>query len=152
MSEVKKYNSNLPEITIKYKNGDYKKAKISSSKDCYNILKNLFNTDTIEYTEEMIIILMNRDNKTIGWYKVSQGGISGTICDPKVIFTVALQCGASSIILAHNHPSGNLKPSPADIQVTKKLIDGGKLLDINVLDHLIVTSNGYTSLSDEAYI
>jgi DNA repair protein RadC len=152
MSEVKKYKSNLPEITIKYKTGEQKKSKISSSKDCYNVLKDLFNTDTIEYCEEMILILLNRNNATLGWYKVSQGGISGTICDPKIIFTVALQTGASSIILAHNHPSGNLTPSQSDINLTKKIKEAGKILDISVLDHLIVSSNGYKSLADDGYI
>jgi DNA repair protein RadC len=98
------------------------------------------------------LILLNRNNATLGWYKVSQGGISGTICDPKIIFTVALQTGASSIILAHNHPSGNLTPSQSDINLTKKIKEAGKILDISVLDHLIVSSNGYKSLADDGYI
>jgi DNA repair protein RadC len=95
------------------------------------------------------MISLNRANKVIGYYKVSKGGMTGTIADPKVIFTMALNSGATSIIVAHNHPSGNLQPSPQDKQITSKLINAGKLLDINVFDHIILTSNSYYSFLDE---
>lgn len=84
-------------------------------------------------------MLLNRMNKVLGIYLISVGGFAGTVCDPKVVFQAALKTNASSIILAHNHPSGNLKPSDADLQLTEKLKKGGKLLDIAVLDHLILT-------------
>lgn len=146
----------IPEIEIKIK---YKiKGKkftpenlepIKDSEGIVNILRKIFNADTIEWTEEFIMICLNRANKVIGYYKVSKGGMSGTIADPKVIFTMALNSGASAIIVAHNHPSGNLQPSQADRQITTKLINAGELLDIKVLDHIILTTNGYYSFIDE---
>lgn len=146
----------IPEIEIKIK---YKiKGKkftpenlepIKDSEGIVNILRKIFNADTIEWTEEFIMISLNRANKVIGYYKVSKGGMTGTIADPKVIFTMALNSGATSIIVAHNHPSGNLQPSPQDRQITTKLINAGELLDIKVLDHIILTSNRYYSFLDE---
>ena len=100
----------------------------------------------------MIERLMNRANRALGIAQVSHGGISGTVADPKVIFQHALKANASSVILLHNHPSGNTQPSEADIHLTKKLVEGGKLLDIAVLDHLIVTIDGYYSFADEGLI
>ena len=97
-------------------------------------------------------MLLNRGNRVLGILDVSTGGFAGTIADPKVIFSTALKCCASSLVLAHNHPSGNLKPSQADINLTRKLKDGGALLDISVLDHLIVTSDSYLSFADEGLL
>lgn len=90
-------------------------------------------------------MLLNRMNKVLGIFLVSVGGFAVTICDPKVVFQAALKANASSIILAHNHPSGNLKPSDADLKLTEKLKKGGLLLDIAVLDHLILTEEAYLS-------
>lgn len=83
---------------------------------------------------------------------VSKGGLSGTVADPKIIFHMALQHQASAIIMVHNHPSGNLKPSREDLVLTKKIADAGRMLDINVLDHLIITDNGYFSFGDEGLL
>jgi len=102
--------------------------------------------------EEFWIILLNRANRLIEIKNVSKGGVSGTVADAKLIFKAALAKLASSIILCHNHPSGNLKPSRADLQLTEKLVKGGKNLDIAVLDHLIVGNNSYFSFADEALI
>jgi DNA repair protein RadC len=99
--------------------------------------------------EEFYILLLNRANRIYGYYLLSQGGTSGTVVDPKLIFSIALKCNAHGIILAHNHPSGNTKPSEADIQITKKVKEGGKLLEIDVLDHIILTSDSYLSFADE---
>lgn len=103
----------------------------------------------MEFKEEFYIILLNRANKVLGWYKVSEGGMSGTVVDPKLVFSIALKSLASSLVLAHNHPSGNLKPSNEDINLTKKLKEAGALLEIPVLDHLILTTDGYFSFGDE---
>ena len=84
--------------------------------------------------------------------EVSTGGMSGTVADPKLIFAAALKAGASGMILSHNHPSSNLQPSDADILLTKKVKAGGELLEISVLDHLIVTSEGYFSFADEGLL
>jgi len=97
-----------------------------------------WNDDLLELQEEFKILLLNRFNKVIGIFAVSLGGIAGTVADPKLIFGCSLKAAASGIILAHNHPSGSLQPSQADMDLTKKLRDGGKLLDIQVLDHIIV--------------
>ncbi len=123
--------------------------KITSSYDSYQILKELYSEDKIEYIEQFVILLLNRANKVLGWVKVSQGGITGTVADPRIIFQAALVSNATSIILSHNHPSGNRNPSSADINLTKKVKEGGTLLDISVFDHLIITTDGYYSFADE---
>jgi len=94
-------------------------------------------------------MLLNRAGRVLGIIEVSSGGLSGTVADPKVVFSAALKGNASSIILAHNHPSGNLRPSQADLDLTKKIQRGGQLLDITVSDHLIITSEGFYSFTDE---
>lgn len=99
--------------------------------------------------EEFWVIFLNRANQLIGKENVSKGGISGTVVDPKVVFRSAVLHPASAIILCHNHPSGNLKPSSADLQLTRKMKEAGKALDIPVLDHLIVGENAYYSFVDE---
>ncbi len=99
--------------------------------------------------EEFWVIFMNRGNKIVAKERISSGGVAGTVADAKMIFKRALVHTASGIILAHNHPSGSLHPSQADIQLTKKMVEAGKVLEINVLDHLIVTDMGYYSFADE---
>lgn len=94
----------------------------------------------------------SRNDRLIEICEVSSGGMAGTVADPKLIFSTALKAGASSIILSHNHPSGNLKPSQADIALTQKIIKAGSFLDIAVLDHIIITSEGYYSFADEALL
>jgi len=102
--------------------------------------------------EQFYTILLNRSNKVIDIIKVSQGGVAGTIADARLIFKSAVEKLASGIILAHNHPSGNLKPSQADIALTKKIKEAGVLLDISVLDHIIIANDKYFSFSDQGMI
>lgn len=102
--------------------------------------------------EEFWVLLLNRANDLMKMKRIGQGGFHGTVADPKVIFKEALENSCSGMIVCHNHPSGQLKPSEADINLTKKLVEGGKLLDISVLDHLIVTTDGYYSFADEGRI
>lgn len=99
--------------------------------------------------EEFWILLLNRANRIVSRERISVGGVAGTVVDAKMVFQKALQQLASSIILVHNHPSGNLRPSQADLDLTKKLKNAGKVLDIQVLDHLIIAGSSYTSLADE---
>lgn len=122
------------------------KLSIRNSKDCFDILRPHYE-DLLH--EEFHIILLNRANKVIGLKQISKGGISGTVADGKVIFKKALELQASAIILSHNHPSGQLKPSQADLQLTKKIKEFGKMIDIQILDHLILTDNNYLSFADE---
>ena len=107
---------------------------------------------TLELAESFKVLFLNRANQVTGVYTVSNGGITGTIADPRLIFIAALKGAACSLILAHNHPSGNLKPSATDISLTEKIVHAGRFLDINVLDHLIVTADSYFSFADEGLV
>lgn len=119
---------------------------IISSKDAYNLMRrHLVDLNH----EEFWIILLGRSSKVLGKELISKGGLSGTVADPKVIFHIALQHQASALILVHNHPSGSLKPSHLDINLTKNLAAAGKMLDIQVFDHLIITDTGFFSFGDE---
>jgi DNA repair protein RadC len=125
------------------------KPKISGSRDCFDILKG--HLQDIHH-EEFWILLLNRANRLVKKHQVSQGGVAGTVADPKIIFKLALSELASGIILAHNHPSGNLTASQADIDLTKKIKEAGKLLEIQVLDHLIIAGQKYFSFADEGLL
>lgn len=144
----------LPELRIKVerKEGDGQVYQVRSSNDAANYFRTIFNADTILWTEESAMICLNRANEVIGYFKVSSGGTASTIMDAKVIFTQALQSGAHSIILAHNHPSGNRTPSDNDIKLTKQMVKGAQLLDMRVLDHIILTETSHMSMADEGYI
>mgnify|MGYP004009183249 FL=1 len=145
--------SNLQEIQILYRNKAKKSDRpiVKSSQDAYDYLIGAWSPQ-IERLEEFVILCLNRANKVLGFSKISSGGISGTVADPKVIFQVALKSNASSILLAHNHPSGNTNPSDNDIQLTKKLKKAGEFLELNVLDHLIITPDSYFSFADESLL
>lgn len=122
------------------------RIKISSSQDAYEAIS----AELMDLpTEQFWVITLNRSNHILKKRLISQGGVSGTVADSKVIFKSALEDLASGIILVHNHPSGNLKPSQADRQLTRKMVEAGKLLELPVLDHLIFTDAGYFSFSDE---
>ena len=125
------------------------RARISSSRDAYEQIQPYL-LDLPH--EEFWLLLLNRANEVIKPVQVSQGGVSGTVADPKIIFKFAIECLASAIILVHNHPSGNLKPSAADKERTRRLYNAGKLLEIPVLDHLIFTDGGYLSFADEGML
>lgn len=145
---------NLSEVQAIYK-PTYKmseKPVISSSREIYNILMQVWDQDTIQYLEYFYLILLNRANRVLGISPIAKGGVSGVVVDPKVIFTTALLTNSSAIVIAHNHPSGNLKPSEADISVTKKVHQAAQLLDMQLIDHLIVTTQGYVSFADEGWI
>lgn len=139
----------VSEIKVSYSNRNPKKVKVTNSQIIYGVLIDHWDHDIIEYQEELKVVFLNKANIVLGIYEMSKGGISGTIVDNRIILGVALKCNASSIVVAHNHPSGNLNPSDADKTVTKKLKDACKLLDIEFLDHLIITKLGYYSFNDE---
>lgn len=123
--------------------------KLISSKDAHNIIK----ADLADLPhEEFWILLLNRANILIGKHLLSKGGQSGTVVDPKMIFKTAIEHGAAALILVHNHPSGSLKPSSADINITKKLMELGKMMEIAVHDHLIVYNDTFLSLADEGHV
>lgn len=132
-SKVKR--SMLPKITCPY--------------DAYAILADNWDKYKIDYVEEFKVMMLNRANQVLCIYPLATGGTTSVTVDPKLIFTAALKSGAAVIIIAHNHPSGQLVPSAADKQLTAKVVQAGKLLDIPVVDHIIVTSEGYYSFSRE---
>jgi DNA repair protein RadC len=125
------------------------KKTISCSHDAFEIMQSTLSD--INY-EEFWILLLNRANKVIRKVNISEGGFSGTVADPKKIFKLALEYSASGIILCHNHPSGNLKPSDADIQLTRKLKEAGSHLDLPILDHLIIGDEKYLSFADDGLL
>lgn len=122
------------------------KPKVTTSREAYKCIQSTM--ADLDY-EVFKIILLNRANRVLKIDMISMGGVSGTVVDPKIIFKKALAVQASSIILAHNHPSGALRPSQADISITKKLVSAGESLDIKVIDHIIVAEGGYYSFADE---
>ena len=128
------------------------RPKITKSADAFEVLKKHWNQDRLEFVEEFKVMLLNRANRVLGIIEISSGGISGTVADPKVIFAAAIKSAASQVLLVHNHPSGNLVPSQADINLTRKLKSAGELLDINVVDHIILTSESYFSFADDGLI
>jgi DNA repair protein RadC len=150
---MKKYESNIPEITLKYKTGEIKKTKISSSSDAAECFRLMYDKDLLEIVESCIVLFLNRANESIGWMKVSQGGITGTIIDLRIVLATALKCGASGIILSHNHPSDNIKSSKEDENITHKLKIAGSFLDIQLIDHIIIGPGmDYYSFADEGML
>ena len=134
------------EIGRRRKTESNKTEKISSSKDVFELMKP--ELSDLPH-EEFWLLLLNRANKVIKKQPISQGGVSGTVADPKLIFGHALNYLASGVILVHNHPSGNTKPSEADKRLTRQMSEAGKLLEISVLDHVIFTDGSYFSFADE---
>ena len=128
------------------------RPKVCSSKEVHNLLIQNWDLDRLELQEQFKIMLLNRANRVLGIVEISTGGVAGTVADPKLIFGAALKAGASSVILAHNHPSFQLTPSQADLNLTRKLRCGGELLDIGVFDHIIITAEGYLSFADEGLL
>jgi len=143
------FNSTLAEIEISYR-PKYKASelpKVVTSGDAYGVLKDVF--PSLDYREFFYILCLNRNNKVLGYCQISAGGLNGTVADVRMIMQTALKACSNSIIISHNHPSGNLTPSEADKDLTRKIKEAGKVLDIAVLDHLILTSETYFSFADE---
>lgn len=126
-----------------------KRNKVISSADSYHLIRAFYSD--LDH-EEFYIILLNRASEAIGIRQISKGGISGTHVDPKIIFKIGIDMGASAIILTHNHPSGICRPSLSDEELTRRVKQFGKLIEMPVLDHLIITDNGYFSFSDNGLL
>ena len=147
---MKLYKSNCPELKAELKRDEVKKVKIQTSKDSADFFREVW--EGIDIYESFFVIYLNQANNTIGWYRASQGGLAGTVADPRLILKKALDILATSMILCHNHPSGNLKPSRADEILTDKIKGGGAFMDIKVLDHIILTEDSYYSFADEGLL
>ena len=142
----------LTEILISYKNKNQDAVKVSSSVEVYNFILNHWDDDTLDIQENVKILLLNSSNTILGVYDVSRGGINSTVIDLRLVLSVALKCLASSIILVHNHPSGNINPSEQDREFTKKIKSACKFLEIQLFDHIIITRHDYYSFADNGYI
>ncbi len=140
----------IAEVELTYKTNvkPSLRPKITCSQDSYKVLLQAWDENKLEFVEQAKVLLLNRANRVLGVCDLSTGGVAGTVVDPKLVFIAALKANASAIILAHNHPSCNLTPSAADITLTKKLKEGGNFLELPVLDHIIVTKEGYYSFTD----
>ena len=147
-------NNIVSEVELTYKNNvPYnQRQKISNSQGAYEILTNLFPENTMDYRETFIVLYLNRANQVLGYSVISQGGTSNTTVDIKMVIQTALLANASCIVLAHNHPSGNLRPSSDDNRITNRIIEAARLFDITVLDHIIITNESYYSFTDNGDI
>lgn len=146
---------NVAEVELRYRTNVNPKdrAQVKSSQDAYEIFYKDWNKNTIEYFEEFKVLLLNRNHKVLGMTTLTKGSTTGTIVDVKQLLQYALKTNASSVIVAHNHPSGNLEPSEADKNITKKIIAGCDAIDIKLLDHLIIVQKGgFFSFADEGMI
>lgn len=148
------YKDFIPEIRISLKKSSEHCEKITGSRDAARLFHLFIPDDTIECYEQMVCLFLNRANNTIAWFKVSQGGITGTVIDSRIIFATGLKALATSIILCHNHPSGNIEPSENDKKITRQIRDAGKILDMPLVDHIIIVpeSNAYYSFADEGIL
>ncbi|MFH2143029.1 MAG: JAB domain-containing protein [Bacteroidota bacterium] len=142
-----------PKVRIVYSKKQLPKdrKKIVSLKDAYEMLKEIWSKQ-IDIREEMVILLLDRSNMLLGYQILSMGGITGTVADLRLLYSAALNALATGIIMSHNHPSGNLSPSEQDINLTKKIKEAGLVMDINLLDHLIITTDSYYSFADEGML
>jgi DNA repair protein RadC len=148
----------LAELKVSYRRRETRRAKrgepdetavvILDSMRCDLYLRQIWNKDTIDLREEFIVVCLNSAHQVLGWVNIASGGFSATTVDPRIIFGIALQTASAAIVIAHNHPSGLLTPSPQDIAVTQQLRAAGKMLAITVLDHLIITRDSYFSFAD----
>ena len=142
----------LNEIKVRYRRRKIKNLDvvIKNSNDVVKVLKHLYDREGIHFQEEFIAIFLNNANEVIGYQKLSRGGMNATIVDLRILFSLALKTLSSAIIISHNHPSGNLKPSHHDFKLTEKIRDAGLILDVKLLDHIIVSPTfAYFSFLDE---
>ncbi len=141
----------LAEIQVSYHPNTCDKPQINSSQDAYELIKPLYNEDILQYKEIFMVLYLNRSNRVLGYHIHSIGSDIGTVISVKQVIGIALKVNSCSLILVHNHPSGNTKPSEQDIELTKRIKDAAGLFEIQVLDHLII-GDGYYSMSDHGVI
>ena len=145
----------ISEVTLVYRTKvkASERLQVKCSKDAFDIFMENWDLDSIEHIEEFKLLLMNRSNSVLGILTVSKGGISRTITDIRLIYQAAIKVNASGIIVCHNHPSVNLNPSEFDAKLTQKIKQAGLLMDIQLLDHLILTMDGsYYSFADNGLL
>ncbi len=148
---MKRYKTNLDLISLVKSKSDIPRAMITTSKEAADYARQFY-FDDISIYESMFLLLLNSKNNTIGYAKISQGGVTGTVADPRIIAKYVADTLAVGAILVHNHPSGNLSPSLSDKKITQKVRDVCGLLDSHLLDHIIITENGHFSFADESLL
>lgn len=141
----------LEKISLKKDPTNFERVKITSSNDSAKYIRQFY-SDDIEIFESFFILLLNRQNKTIGYAKISQGGVTGTLVDAKIVLKYIVDTLASGVVLCHNHPSGNLSPSTQDLDMTNKIKQAVALVDSVVLDHIILTPDSFYSFADNGLI
>ena len=140
------------ELIYKSKVKASERPKILTSVDAYNVLIQTWEEGKVDFVEQFKVLFLSRSNSVLAIYQLSTGGITGTVADPRLIFAAALKLNAVGIIISHNHPSGNLTPSRPDKELTDKIKQAGNFLDIPVLDHIIISSEGYYSFADKGLL
>ena len=150
---MKQTKERVAEIQVSYRPAISNKPVIMSALDAFVEMVEFFPSETIALQEKFVVMYLNRCNRVLGVYPLSTGGITGTMVDIRLILSVALKVAATGIILAHNHPSGNLQPSSADKMLTQKIKEACSFLDISVMDHIILNPKGeYASFADEGWM
>lgn len=142
----------ISEIKVSYSSSSSDRIILRNSENVWKTALSNWNLDIIEFQEEVKLILLNRANVVLGIYDVSKGGTTSSIIDLKIVLAIALKCNAHGLILLHNHPSGNLKPSIMDKRLTEKLKQACKIVDLTLLDHLIITKESYFSFADNGML
>ena len=152
--DMKTTSSLLNELSITYTKKLFSNTSITNSKAANSLIREMYQhtSSEVELKEYFFIVLLNRANEVIGYHKLSEGGICATLVDIRIAFATALKSLAVGMLLVHNHPSGNLKPSQQDIKLTKDFCKAGDLLEIKILDHLIISVEGYYSFADEGQL
>jgi len=140
------------EIKLSYSRKGNSEKWVGSSGDAVEIFRQHFDHDEMDYRESFFALYLNQSHNVLGIKKISESGISSTVVDVRIIMQAALLCNASAIILAHNHPSGNLKPSPEDLKITQRIKNASEFLNLRLLDHFILTSTGHLSFADEGHL
>ena len=143
----KTYKSTISEYSLKYTKSEIQKTKVTTSESASNVIRKFY-FDDINIYESFFILLLNRANNTTGFAKISQGGTAGTVVDIKIIAKYAVESLSSAVIICHNHPSGDKRPSDADLNITRRIKDALLLLDIKLIDHIIITENDFYSFAD----
>lgn len=151
---MKTYKSNIDNFRLVKESSCVKKVKITNSNDSADYARSIYadNDDDINVTESMYVIFLNKANNTIGYKQLSTGGLYSCVVDVKLVAKYAINCLTNSIILVHNHPSGNMKASQSDLQITSKIKNALELFDIAVLDHIILGEDDYYSFESECLL
>lgn len=144
----------IPELTVSYNrsSGKFLSGSVTSSFEVADFIRRTIGSNEVELQEQFIVLYLSQSYKVIGYYKHSKGGITSTIADLRIVLGTALKCACVAMVVAHNHPSGNLKPSKADEELTRKLKESAALMDIKLIDHIIISKDAHLSFSEEGLL